>query len=441
MPSFRTASPLPIVNPAEIPFLSREWMEGHLSRPERTFRPNPASIAVDEYAQDSEEQLETLIATLQSFKIIGPSATAPGSTITIDNYSSASSDSGIHLSDCDSVSSPPLSPVSEELASDVESDASFRFPVASASPPPPRLRHLQDPRREFAAVSPHFFSSADSIGSSPSSPAAADGVVQISPHSPSFGRAAVFRGSFQGPAADSHHRHSYLGDFKPLPLTWRETNDDCGRRSLASSSSSSPLDFLHSRQFGSDCVEAPGGADPRQSRRHFAAVVEDAVHPLIPPPRVVDFTTRPPRPFSASLMSTVSVSSTTSKRFEQLPPRPATAFASSSYRDRPVGVPPPVRGSNAFEDMASQRRRCCQFCKNNGERESCYRSHPLKDDVTGLVTCPVLRKHVCDICGKTGDEAHTRRYCPENPDPTGPTVKVLQTSVRNSAGRRRRAPE
>ena len=92
MPSFGT--PLPVANPAEIPFLSREWMEGHLSRPERTFRPNHASIAVDEYGQDSDEQLETLIATLQSFKIVGPSVTASGSTITIDNYSSASSDSG-----------------------------------------------------------------------------------------------------------------------------------------------------------------------------------------------------------------------------------------------------------------------------------------------------------------------------------------------------------
>ena len=94
MPSFRAASPLPIVNPAEIPFLSREWMEGHLSRPERTLRPNPASIANEEYAQDSEEQLETLIATLQSFTMMGPCATASGSTVTIDNFSSASSDSG-----------------------------------------------------------------------------------------------------------------------------------------------------------------------------------------------------------------------------------------------------------------------------------------------------------------------------------------------------------
>ena len=92
MPSFRAASPLPIVNPVEIPFLSREWMEGRLSRPGRTFRPNPASIAVDEYAQ--EEPLETLIATLYSFQMMGPSATASGSTVTVDNLSSASSDSG-----------------------------------------------------------------------------------------------------------------------------------------------------------------------------------------------------------------------------------------------------------------------------------------------------------------------------------------------------------
>ena len=291
------------------------------------------------------------------------------------------------MSDCDSVSSPPLSPVSEELSTDVESDASYRFSFAPASPPRPR--HLDDPRQEYSAVSPHS-SSADSFESSPSSSAA--GLI-ISSDS-AFGRAARFGSSFREPAAESHRR-PYLGNFKPLPPTWREANFDWdgGRHSLASSSS---LDFQHSRPFGSN--GEPCGAEPRHGWRNFA--LEDAVPTLIPPtPTRVDFTMPPPRPFSTSSSFPVS-----SKRCEELPPRPATAFASSSYRVRPVGVQPSVRGSNAFEDMASQRRRCCQFCKNNGERESCYRSHPLKDDVTGLVTCPVLRKHVCDICGKTGDE-------------------------------------
>jgi len=55
----------------------------------------------------------------------------------------------------------------------------------------------------------------------------------------------------------------------------------------------------------------------------------------------------------------------------------------------------------------------CVFCKNNGEDESYYLSHTLKDD-NGRVTCPILYKYKCPICHATGPISHTIRYCPHN---------------------------
>jgi len=57
----------------------------------------------------------------------------------------------------------------------------------------------------------------------------------------------------------------------------------------------------------------------------------------------------------------------------------------------------------------------CKFCYSNGEAESQYRTHQLKNS-SGLVTCPVLRSFTCTICKATGDFAHTQRYCPRNKD-------------------------
>lgn len=55
---------------------------------------------------------------------------------------------------------------------------------------------------------------------------------------------------------------------------------------------------------------------------------------------------------------------------------------------------------------------CCRFCKQNGESARVYRSHKLKSD-DGKVICPVLWNYTCPICRATGDQAHTRRYCPQ----------------------------
>ncbi|XP_039314843.1 nanos homolog 1-like [Solenopsis invicta] len=56
----------------------------------------------------------------------------------------------------------------------------------------------------------------------------------------------------------------------------------------------------------------------------------------------------------------------------------------------------------------------CVFCRNNGEEESFYREHLLKD-VDGLILCPVLRAYTCPYCGASGDLAHTDKDCPKGP--------------------------
>lgn len=55
----------------------------------------------------------------------------------------------------------------------------------------------------------------------------------------------------------------------------------------------------------------------------------------------------------------------------------------------------------------------CNFCFKNGEQQCVYGNHELKND-QGIVLCPILRRYICDICGSTGDQAHTRKYCPYN---------------------------
>lgn len=80
----------------------------------------------------------------------------------------------------------------------------------------------------------------------------------------------------------------------------------------------------------------------------------------------------------------------------------------------------------------------CSFCRNNGETKDVYSSHVLKD-LKGKVTCPILRKLGCPICGYPGgDDSHTRRFCPLNPDPDARRCKPLVRKLKerpNSIGK------
>ncbi|XP_004644456.1 nanos homolog 2 [Octodon degus] len=87
----------------------------------------------------------------------------------------------------------------------------------------------------------------------------------------------------------------------------------------------------------------------------------------------------------------------------------------------------PLPGQRSPEPGAT----LCNFCKHNGESRHVYASHQLKTP-EGVVLCPILRHYVCPLCGATGGQAHTLKYCPLN----GNQYSLYRRSGRNSAGRK-----
>ncbi|CAN7990731.1 unnamed protein product, partial [Ixodes hexagonus] len=117
--------------------------------------------------------------------------------------------------------------------------------------------------------------------------------------------------------------------------------------------------------------------------------------------------------------------------------RSARGRRNQSAHAREPGSAHPRRPPPAPSVQAEARRPLeCAFCKRNGETRSFSSTHVLKDKLTGLVVCPILRKHKCELCGATGDYSHTRSYCPKKTEEVF-NMALLKRTPRNSTDRRK----
>ncbi|XP_004440230.1 PREDICTED: nanos homolog 2 [Ceratotherium simum simum] len=107
--------------------------------------------------------------------------------------------------------------------------------------------------------------------------------------------------------------------------------------------------------------------------------------------------------------------------------RPEAQGTGESRPEPPLGQDQGLGGPGPGRVLAT----LCNFCKHNGESRHVYSSHQLKTP-EGVVVCPILRHYVCPLCGATGGQAHTLKYCPLN----GGQQSLYRRSGRNSAGRK-----
>jgi len=176
-------------------------------------------------------------------------------------------------------------------------------------------------------------------------------------------------------------RPQYYQNFYGRPIT--------GRHHFDFTNAASNSDFSASQLFTPEAEEGHSVTPVRNcsSRRQLFPESQSLLHPQqIQMPR------------SPSLGPNFSSSASSTKG----PLYMGTANYSGRPLTRNYMNPPPGRE--------------CKFCKNNGEMSSMYRSHVLRSPDTGFLVCPVLRAHVCEVCGATGDYGHTRNYCPKIQD-------------------------
>ncbi|GIY68470.1 hypothetical protein CDAR_112141 [Caerostris darwini] len=115
------------------------------------------------------------------------------------------------------------------------------------------------------------------------------------------------------------------------------------------------------------------------------------------------------------------------------------------YFSRPTNQPMHNKpSSKSYAAATSPKARYCSLCFQNGNGSSktdCMQ-HRLKD-ARGNVLCPVLQKHVCELCGATGPRAHTRAYCPtnKNQEMVPIALQLKQTHLDSCARIRKSTPQ
>nr|XP_049707734.1 uncharacterized protein LOC110377987 [Helicoverpa armigera] len=157
-----------------------------------------------------------------------------------------------------------------------------------------------------------------------------------------------------------------------------------------------------------------------------------------------EFEFKPP----ASTLSPISNYSQASPRFSPtLPSTPKSVYVGPTHMQPtlPFKLPrqPNFRPTSS-RDQEMIKPKMCTFCRKNGETPTVYMTHNVRENVDNknIVSCPILRSHVCSICGAFGDNAHTITYCPvlrsnNNGRPLQSTTITLKNTRIKSNGRRR----
>lgn len=116
---------------------------------------------------------------------------------------------------------------------------------------------------------------------------------------------------------------------------------------------------------------------------------------------------------------------------------------SRSNSDGPSPPPPPAGrpivktiavNTNFKENIKHLKQQFCGFCRSNGEAQELYLNHMLRD-MNGNVTCPVLRAHQCEVCGESGNKAHTKTYCPKVIERFGHRPQSVAVALKNTEKR------